>query len=240
MGTNDWKRLAAEHAMQFVEPGMRLGLGTGSTASKFIELLGAKTKLGLDVVCVPTSEATRRLAQSLDIKLSTLDQTPDLDLTIDGADEIDNDLRLIKGGGGSLLREKIVATASKRVVIIADHTKRVENLGAFPLPIEVTPFGLTATERLIVNLAGDCGCEGPITLRKGPDGGPYVTDNGNLILDCAFGLIEDPDALDDSLRFVPGIVENGLFIGVADVAVVVGPMGCEILKDEDDPETSED
>ncbi|MFN0219520.1 MAG: ribose-5-phosphate isomerase RpiA [Hyphomicrobium sp.] len=233
MSADDWKRLAAEHAMKFVEPGMSLGLGTGSTAAKFVDLLGARVRAGLDVVCVPTSEATRAQAAALGIRLTTLDQSPTLDLTVDGADEIDNELRLIKGGGGALLREKIVATASNRVVIIADNSKRVEDLGAFPLPIEVTQFGLAATQRLIVDLAGDCGCEGPITLRKSPAGAPFVTDNGNYILDCAFGLIEDPDALDDAMRLIPGVVESGLFIGIADVGIIAGPMGVEILSDED-------
>lgn len=233
MSADDWKRLAAEHALQYVEDGMKVGLGTGSTAAKFVELLGAKVKAGLDVVCVPTSEATRAQAASLGIPLSTLDETPFLDLTVDGADEIDAELRLIKGGGGALLREKIVAVASQRVVIIADHTKRVEALGKFPLPIEVVPFGLTATTDMIESLAADCGCEGPITQRKGADGKPFVTDNGNYILDCAFGMIEDPDALDDAMKLIPGVVENGLFIGIADLGIIAGPMGVEVLSNED-------
>ncbi len=233
MSADDWKQLAAERAMTYVEPGMTLGLGTGSTAAKFVDLLGAKARAGLSVSCVPTSEATRTQAAALGLKLTTLDQSPILDLTVDGADEIDEELRLIKGGGGALLREKIVATASRRVVIIADHTKRVENLGAFPLPIEVVSFGLASTQQMIVDLAGDCGCEGPISLREGPSGAPFVTDNGNHILDCAFGLIDDPDALEDALRLIPGVVESGLFIGIADVGVIVGPNGVEILSNED-------
>ncbi|MEQ1651371.1 MAG: ribose-5-phosphate isomerase RpiA, partial [Hyphomicrobium sp.] len=219
--------------MQYVEPGMKLGLGTGSTAAKFVELLGAKVKAGLDVVCVPTSEATRAQAAALGIPLSTLDETPFLDLTVDGADELDGELRLIKGGGGALLREKIVAVASQRVVIIADHTKRVETLGKFPLPVEVVQFGLTATKDMIESLAADCGCEGPITLRQGAGGKPFVTDNGNYILDCAFDAIEDPDALEDALKLIPGVVENGLFIGIADLGIVAGPMGVEVLSNED-------
>ncbi len=233
MSADDWKIQAAEHAMQYVENGMTIGLGTGSTAAKFVDLLGAKVKAGLEVVCVPTSEATRAQAAALGIPLSTLDETPFLDLTVDGADEIDAELRLIKGGGGALLREKIVAVASQRVVIIADHTKRVEALGAFPLPIEVVPFGLTATTDMIESLAADCGCEGPITLRKAADGKPFVTDNGNYILDCAFGTIEDPDALDDAMKLIPGVVENGLFIGIADLGIIAGPMGVEVLSNED-------
>lgn len=233
MSADDWKRQAAEHAIKYVEQGMKLGLGTGSTAAKFVDLLGAKVKAGLDVVCVPTSEATRAQAAALGINLSTLDETPFLDLTIDGADELDSDLRLIKGGGGALLREKIVAVASQRVIIIADHTKRVETLGKFPLPVEVVPFGLTATQDMIESLAADCGCEGPLTLRKTASGQPFVTDNGNYILDCAFELIEDPDALDDALKLVPGVVENGLFIGIADLGIIAGPMGVEVLSNED-------
>jgi ribose 5-phosphate isomerase A len=235
MSADDWKQQAAEKAMQYVEPGMKLGLGTGSTTAKFVDLVGAKVKAGLDVVCVPTSEATRAQAAALGIKLSSLDETPFLDLTVDGADEIDGELRLIKGGGGALLREKIVAVASQRVVIIADHTKRVETLGTFPLPVEVVQFGVKATRDMIESLAADCGCEGPITLRQSAGGKPFVTDNGNFILDCAFGAIEDPDALDDALKLIPGVVENGLFIGIADLGIIAGPMGVEVLSN-DDPE----
>ncbi|NOT70360.1 MAG: ribose-5-phosphate isomerase RpiA [Hyphomicrobium sp.] len=233
MSADDWKRQAAEAAMQHVEPGMKLGLGTGSTAAKFVEMLGTKVKEGLDVVCVPTSEATRAQAAALGIPLSTLDETPFLDLTVDGADEIDAELRLIKGGGGALLREKIVAVASQRVIIIADHTKRVETLGKFPLPVEVVPFGLNATKDMIESLSADCGSEGPITLRQGAGGKPFVTDNGNYIVDCAFESIEDADALEDALRLIPGVVENGLFIGIADLAIIAGPMGIEVLSNED-------
>jgi ribose 5-phosphate isomerase A len=229
MSTDDWKRQAAEQALNYVEDGMKLGLGTGSTAAKFVELLGAKVRSGLKVVCVPTSEATRAQAAALNIPLTTLDQTPVLDLTVDGADEIDEELRLIKGGGGALLREKIVAVASDRVVIIADNSKRVEVLGRFPLPLEVVPFGLAATQRLIAQLAADSGCEGDIKLRLGTDGKPFVTDNGNHILDCAFGAIDDPEALDDALKLVPGLVESGLFLGVADVGIIAGPKGIEVL-----------
>lgn len=233
MSADDWKRQAAEHALQYVESGMKLGLGTGSTAAKFVDLLAEKVKAGLDVVCVPTSEATRSQAERLGITLSTLDETPFLDLTIDGADEIDAELRMIKGGGGALLREKIVAVASQRVIIIADHTKRVETLGKFPLPVEVVQFGLTATRDMIESLSADVGCEGTMTLRKGGDGKPFVTDNGNYILDCAFEMIEDADGLEDALKLIPGVVENGLFIGIADLGIIAGPMGVEVLSNED-------
>lgn len=234
MSADSWKRLAAEHAIKYVEPGMKIGLGTGSTAAQFVDLLGAKFKGGWTGVCVPTSEATRAQAAALGLPLSTLDEHPFLDLTIDGADELDGELRLIKGGGGALLREKIVAVASGRVIIIADHTKRVETLGKFPLPIEAVPFGLNATRALIERLAADCGCEGDIRVRQGRDNKPFITDNGNYIFDCAFGSIEDPDALEDSLKLVPGVVENGLFIGIADMAIVAGPMGVEVLSSDDD------
>lgn len=229
MSTDDWKLQAAEQALGYVEDGMKLGLGTGSTAAKFVELLGAKVRNGLKVICVPTSEATRAQAAGLGIPLTTLDETPALDLTIDGADEIDEELRLIKGGGGALLREKIVAVASDRLVIIADHTKLVEVLGRFPLPIEVVPFGLTATKRLVSKLAEESGCEGEIKLRLDAGGKPFVTDNGNHILDCVFGAIDDPEALDDALKLVPGVVESGLFLGIADVGIIAGPKGIEVL-----------
>jgi ribose 5-phosphate isomerase A len=232
MSADDWKRQAAEQAMKHVEPGMKLGLGTGSTAAMFVELLGAKVKGGLDVVCVPTSEATRAQAAALGIRLSTLDDTPFLDLTVDGADEIDAELRLIKGGGGALLREKIVAVASQRVIIIADHTKRVEILGKFPLPVEVVQFGAKATRDMIESLAADCGCEGQIALRQAA-GKPFVTDNGNYIYDCSFGAIDDPDALEDALKLIPGVIESGLFVGIADLGIIAGPMGVEILSNED-------
>jgi ribose 5-phosphate isomerase A len=229
MSSDDWKRQAAEHALNYVKDGMRLGLGTGSTAAKFVDLLGARVRNGLKVVCVPTSEATRLHAASLNIPLATLDQYGSLDLTIDGADEVDEELRLIKGGGGALLREKIVAVASERVVIIADVSKRVDVLGRFPLPLEVVPFGLSATRRLVAALAGDCGCEGEVKVRVGADGAPFMTDNGNHILDCSFGVIDDPEALDDALKLVPGVVESGLFLGIADVGIIAGPKGIEVL-----------
>lgn len=229
MSSDELKRQAAEEALTYVENGMKLGLGTGSTAAKFVELLGARVKQGLDVICVPTSEATRSQAAALGIRLATLDDYPLLDLTVDGADEIDDELRLIKGGGGALLREKIVAVASARVIIIADHSKRVDVLGRFPLPIEVTPFGLPATRNLIRQLAADCGCEGDISVRQGPTGAAFVTDNGNHVLDCNFGAIDDPEALDDALKLVPGVVESGLFLGIADIGIVAGPNGVEVL-----------
>jgi ribose 5-phosphate isomerase A len=229
MSTDDWKRQAAEQALSYVADGMKLGLGTGSTAAKFVELLGARVRSGLKVVCVPTSEATRAQAAALGIPLTTLDEAPTLDLTVDGADEIDEELRLIKGGGGALLREKIVAVASNQVVIIADNTKRVDVLGKFALPLEVVPFGLGSTRNLIGRLVADIGLDGDIKLRLGTDGKPFVTDNNNHILDCAFGAIDDPEALDDALKLVPGLVESGLFLGIADIGIIAGPKGVEVL-----------
>lgn len=229
---DEQKLSAAARALEFVENGMRLGLGTGSTASKFVELLGARVKRGLDVICVPTSEATRMQAAALGIPLATLDDQPFLDLTVDGADELDTHLRLIKGGGGALLREKIVATASDRMIVIADGSKMVKQLGAFPLPIEVVRFGFTATRNMIEMLAADAGCQGEIKLRMGRDNQPYVTDGSNYIFDCAFGRIEDPESLDEALKFIPGVVENGLFLGMADAAVIAGPDGVSVLEAE--------
>lgn len=237
MSADSYKTAAAERALRFVEPKMRLGLGTGSTATKFVDLLGAAVKNGLSVLCVPTSEGTRLQAAKLGIPLSTLDDTPFLDLTIDGADELDSELRLIKGGGGALLREKIVATASDRMIVVADASKRVEQLGAFPLPIEVARFGVTATRNMIEMLAADSGCQGEIKLRLGRDNQPFVTDGGNYIFDCSFGRIDDPESLDEALKFIPGVIENGLFLGMADLAVVAGPEGVVVLEPQDDRHT---
>ncbi len=238
----DLKKQAAEVALSMVEPGMKLGLGTGSTAAAFVQLLGEKVKGGLQVVCVPTSEATRNQAEALGIPLTTLDAEPFLDLTVDGADEIDGQLRLVKGGGGALLREKIVATSSDRMIVIADASKSVETLGKFPLPIEVVEFGLKATLAMIETMAADVGCEGELAVRMGKDGKPFRTDSGNLIVDAHFEVIPDADLLDEALKMVPGVVENGLFIGIADVAIIAGPDGVRVLEasydDLDDDTTS--
>lgn len=221
------KRAAAEAALELVRPGMRLGLGTGSTAAHFVELLGARVKAGLDVVGVPTSEATRGLAKHAGIPLTTLEETPELDLTVDGADELDPELRLIKGGGAALLREKIVAYASKRMVVIADGSKKVAVLGAFPLPIEVIQFGLEATRRAVARVVENAGCRGEIKLRLRPDGHALVTDSGHFILDASLGRIPAPEALANGLAAVPGVVEHGLFIGLASDAFIAGPSGVE-------------
>ena len=199
-----------------------------STAARFVDLVGAKVTDGLDVLCVPTSEATREQAAALGIPLTTLEETPELDLTVDGADELDGDLRLIKGGGGALLREKIVAAASARMVVIADESKNVERLGAFPLPVEIVAFGWQATLNKVRAVALDHGCQGEISLRGGQDS-TFVTDGGNYILDCAFGSIADADTLAVALSCTPGVVEHGLFIGLASAALVAGPAGVETL-----------
>ena len=224
------KRQAAAVAVDWVRPGMRLGLGTGSTARHFVELLAERVRAGLDVIGVPTSEATRADAERLGMPLTTLDETPALDLTVDGADEIGPDLTLIKGGGGALLREKIVAAASARMVVIADESKWVPMLGRFPLPIEVVPFGLAATRRAVEAAAAAAGCPGPLTLRRGKDGHAFVTDGGHWILDAALGRIADPKSLAERLSAIPGVVEHGLFIGLAQAAILAGPAGARVVE----------
>ena len=223
------KLRAAERALDYVEPGMKLGLGSGSTSAKFVDVVGAKVKDGLDLLCVPTSEGTRLQAEELGIPLTTLDEVPHLDLTVDGADELDSRLRLIKGGGGALLREKIVACASDRMIVIADASKHVETLGRFALPVEVERFGLRATWALVEERSRLVGCGGAIRLRENRYGDPFLTDGANYILDCAFEPISEPEALAEALASVPGVVEHGLFIGIAAAAVVAGPDGVTVL-----------
>lgn len=223
------KRLAAAEALKLVMPGMKLGLGTGSTARHFVELLGARVAAGLDVICVATSEQTRAQAERLSIPLATIDAMPELDLTVDGADEFDSRLRLIKGGGGALLREKIVATASRRMIVIADSSKKVETLGAFPLPVEVISFGLAVTCRMIRVAAESTGAIGDIRLREAAKGKAFISDNGNYIVDCHFGTLPDPEDLAQRLCAIPGVVEHGLFIGVAEAVISAGPEGVEIF-----------
>jgi ribose 5-phosphate isomerase A len=224
------KRQAAALAVEWVRPGMRLGLGTGSTARHFVELLAARVRAGLDVVGVPTSEATRLDAERQGIPLTTLDRTPELDMTVDGADEIAPDLSLIKGGGGALLHEKIVAAASARMVVIADESKWVPALGRFPLPIEVVPFGLASTRLAIAAAAAAAGCPGETQLRQGKDGHAFVTDSGHWILDARLRRIPDSRALAQRLSPIPGVVEHGLFIGVAQAAIVAGPAGVRVIE----------
>jgi len=230
MNAEAQKRAASARALEFVRPGMRLGLGSGSTAKHFVDLLGERVRAGLDIVAVPTSEATRAQAAGVGIALTTLDDTPELDLTIDGADEIAPDLTLIKGGGGALLREKIVASASARMIVIADQSKWVPTLGRFPLPIEIAPFGAAATHRAVEAAAAAAGCKGPAVLRKEQNGHAFVTDGGHWILDAQLQRIPDPPELAARLGRVPGVMEHGLFIGIAQAAIVAGPDGVRVIE----------
>jgi ribose 5-phosphate isomerase A len=224
------KHAAAARAVEFVRPGMRLGLGTGSTAKYFVALLAERVRGGLDIVGVPTSEATRLDAERQGVPLTTLDDTPELDLTIDGADEIAPDLALIKGGGGALLREKIVAAASGRMIVIADDSKFVPVLGRFPLPVEVVPFGLAATRRAVEAAAQAAGCPGAASPRQSREGHAFVTDGGHLILDAALVRIPDPASLARRLAAIPGVMEHGLFIGLAHTAIIAGQDGVRIIE----------
>ncbi|MGA2002843.1 MAG: ribose-5-phosphate isomerase RpiA [Terriglobales bacterium] len=208
------KELAGRAAAQLVKDGDIVGLGTGSTAYFTVLALGERVKDGLKMVGIPTSVATADLARTLGIPLTTLDDHPEIDITIDGADEIDPQLNLIKGGGGAHLREKVIAAASKKMIVIADSGKVVPVLGKFPLPVEIVSFARAVVEKKIAALGAT------IKLRARPDGSPYVTDNGNPILDCSFGKIADPPALARTLRDIPGVVEHGLFIGLAKLALV--------------------
>ena len=227
--SDDLKRQAAAAALEEIRPGMRVGLGTGSTARALVDLLGDRVRAGLQIICVPTSEATGAQATGLGIPLTTLDDTPELDLTIDGADEIGPGLSLIKGGGAALLREKIVAAASKRMVVIADRSKLVDALGQVPLPIEVNRFGLGATRLAVERIVARHAAQGGIRLRLTGAGEPLVTDGGHLILDAFFGRISDPEALSSNLRDVPGVVEHGLFLKLCQRAYVAGPGGVETI-----------
>lgn len=228
MDARQMKIEAAAEALKHVEDGMRLGIGTGSTAEEFVRLLAEKVADGLTVRGVPTSERTARLCLELGVPLNSLDELPELDLTIDGADEVDSRLRLIKGGGGALLREKIVAAASRRMIVIADETKVVETLGRFPLPIEINPFGRRSTELAVGDIASRLGLSGVVKLRMTRDA-PFVTDGGHYILDASFGRIPDTRALSDALHAVPGVVEHGLFLGLAHTAIIAGSDGVKSL-----------
>lgn len=227
--SDDPKWLAAKAAMVEVENGMRLGLGTGSTARHFVDLVGEAVAGGLQVICVPTSERTAEQARSLGIPLTDLETTPELDLTVDGADELGPGLALIKGGGGALLREKIVAAASRRMVAIADASKRVATLGRYPLPVEVNHFGIGATSAAVARLMQAFGAEGGLKRRLNADGTPFVTDGGHAILDASFGRIPRPEAVAKALADIPGVVEHGLFIGLCKRAYVAGAAGVDVL-----------
>ena len=231
MDPRDSKIEAARAALGYVEDGMRLGIGTGSTAEEFVRLLAEKVEGGLSIKGVPTSERTARLCMDLGVPLFSLDEEPELDLTIDGADEVDHALRLIKGGGGALLREKIVAAASKRMIVIADASKLVDTLGAYALPIEINPFGMTSTRIAVEKATAKLDLSGGFTIRPGNDGA-YETDGGHHILDASFGRIPDPEALSAALHAIPGVVEHGLFINLASVAIIAGENGVETLTAE--------
>jgi ribose 5-phosphate isomerase A len=224
------KRQAAARALEEVRDGMKLGLGTGSTAKHFVDLLGEKVRSGMKVVGVPTSEATRAQAEACGITLTTLDEVDHLDLTVDGADEVDPALNLIKGGGGALLREKIVAAASARMIVIADDSKWVDALGRFPLPIEVIPFGLAATRAAIARAFAEAGVAGEMALRTAKDGHVFVTDGGHWIVDAHLGRIGDAPRLAGLLSVIPGVVEHGLFIGLAGMVVLAGAQGIRVVE----------
>jgi len=224
------KRAVAAKAVEYVRNGMKLGLGTGSTAEAFLEVLSPRVRGGLNVTGVPTSERTAAKARNLGIPLSDLDHLSPLDLTIDGADEADADLVLIKGGGGALLREKIVAAASQKMIVIADGTKLVQKLGRFPLPVEVVDYGHATTARKIAEAAAALGYPAiPITQRS-KDGAVFKTDGGNLIYDCGFGAIADAPRLARTLGEIVGVVEHGLFVGLATTLLIARDNGVEVKK----------
>ena len=218
------KEAAARASLEYIKDGHVVGLGTGSTAAYFIKLLGEKVKNGLRIRGIPTSVRSEELARSLGIPVITLDDSQEIDVTVDGADEVDPELRLIKGGGGAALREKIVASATKQLVIVADASKRVQRLGKFPLPLEVIRFAQPLVAKRIAALGAS------VQLRRNADGTPYVTDENNHILDCRFGEIRDPDHLARKLSDMPGVVEHGLFIDMASVALFAQGSEIEELK----------
>jgi ribose 5-phosphate isomerase A len=222
MANDQEKEAAARASLRFVEDGQVVGLGTGSTAACFIRLLGDRVKEGLRIRGIPTSVRSEALAKSLGIPLTNLDECPEIAVTVDGADEVDPQLRLIKGGGGALLREKIVASATKKLVIVADASKRVATLGKFPLPVEVIKFAKSLVTEKIARMGAD------VRLRTNDDGTAYLTDENNYILDCRFGQIADVEGLARKLSDMPGVVEHGLFIGMASVVLVAS--GGEVLE----------
>jgi ribose 5-phosphate isomerase A len=219
MANDREKEAAARASLRFIKDGQIVGIGTGSTAAYFIQLLGEQVKNGLRIRGIPTSDHSGKIAASLGIPLTTLDECPEIDVTVDGADEVDPELRLIKGGGGALLREKIVASATKQYVIITDASKRVPVLGKFPLPVEVIKFAQTVVAKKIEQLGAK------VEVRRDAAGKPYLTDENNHILDCRFGQIRDADGLARQLSDTPGVVEHGLFIDMAKVVLVANDSG---------------
>lgn len=228
MSADAYKKAAALAAVSLVRPDMTLGLGTGSTAAHFIAALGEKVRGGLYVTAVPTSEDSARKAAAAGIDLVEPDETTNIDLAVDGTDEVDGAGNLIKGGGGALLREKIIANAARRFVVIADASKKVAELGAFPLPVEIDRFSFALTVRAVRDtLAGSGYAGADVRLRAGPEGPAFISDGGNFILDCRLRRISDPGALHRALIEIPGVVETGLFIGLADEIILAGPDGLE-------------
>jgi len=224
------KRAAAAKALDYVQPGMKLGLGTGSTAEIFLDLLAPRIRGGLNVIGVPTSEKTAAKARALGISLAPLDDLAPLDLTVDGADESDRELTLIKGAGGALLREKIVAASSKRMVVIADDSKLVARLGKFPLSVEVLEFGHKTTAARIAAAAAALGYAGVAITLRSRDGAAVKSDSGNVIYDCAFGAITSAAKLAQALADIPGLVEHGLFLGLATTLLIAHPGEVEIIE----------
>ncbi len=214
MANESEKELAGRAAARLVRDGEVVGLGTGSTAYFAVVALGERVKAGLKIVGIPTSVATEEVARKVGVPLTTLDEHPEIDIIIDGADEIDPQLNLIKGGGGALLREKVVASVSKKMVVVADSAKLVPQLGKFPLPVEIIPFARAVVEKKLISLGATP------KLRVKSDGQTYVTDNGNHILDASFGRISDPASVARALSETPGVVEHGLFIGIAKSALI--------------------
>ncbi|MHC5308130.1 ribose-5-phosphate isomerase RpiA [Bartonella sp. LJL80] len=233
MNALELKKAAAAKALEFVQDGMRLGIGTGSTANEFIRLLAVRVSEGLKVTGVATSERSEQLCRELGVPVASLEELPELDLDIDGADEIGPQMALIKGGGGALLREKIVAAASSSMLVIADETKLVKTLGAFPLPIEVNRFGIGATKAAIEKMAERLGLSGAVVLRQ-KDEKPFVTDGGHYILDASFGRISKPEQLSEALFAIPGVVEHGLFLNLASRSVIAMSNGeIKVLEQSD-------
>jgi ribose 5-phosphate isomerase A len=217
------KSVAARKSLEYVQDGMIVGLGTGTTVKYVLEFLGERVAQGLKIRGIPTSKASAAIATSLKIPLTSLDEVECIDVTIDGADEVGPGLSLIKGGGGALLHEKIVASSSKRMVVVADEHKRVDQLGRFPLPVEVIPFAEGPVRRQLEKLGAKP------KLRTRQDGSPYITDEGNVIFDCHYGRISDPQAVGQAIKSLTGVVEHGLFLGLASVAIIAGDSGTQVL-----------
>ena len=224
------KRAAAAKALEYVSDGMKLGLGSGSTAELFVELLAPRVRGGQKLLCVPTSERTAIFARKLGLTLSTLDDQAPLDLPVDGADEADRNLDLIKGGGGMLLREKIVASSSKKMIVIADESKLVPRLGKFPLPVEIVEFGHKTIAARLQSALADLGYKNFRMGLRQKDGTPFKTDNGNVIYDCHLGAIQNAAKLGTAIHTVPGVVEHGLFVGIAATLIIAGPGEVEVME----------